>query len=196
VIDKNTKQKIKRFWCVSVCAFVTFSFLIIKARSVLQANQTYNEYKQAFEQASAQASAQASDLISEHANPSWEASQQELEKSKQTLQVYKQASEQADLQSRNFKRELSTLGISALCFIVMLIVLIKQRNRISLSLTGLFICFIPEECVAELEALGEQLKSEHLSTWFIRIIILKNVLELFYAFYIEINIQNLWLFRK
>ena len=81
--------------------------------------------------------------------------------------------------------------MSAFCFIVVLLLLLRQQNRISLSLTGQLICFLPEECIAELEALRQQLKSEHHSIWLIRRIMFWTFLNLLWALYFQINIENL-----
>lgn len=70
-----------------------------------------------------------------------------------------------------------------------------QHNQISLSLKSQLIYFLPEECVAELQALRQQLKFEQRSNWIICMIMLKNILELFWAFYVQIKIDNLWLLQ-
>jgi hypothetical protein len=93
----------------------------------------------------------------------------------------------------NLQQELLLLGISVASFIVMMLLLLRQRNRISLTLTGQLICFFPEECIAELEALHEKMKSEQRSNWLIHMIMLQNFLGLLWAFYVQINIENLWL---
>lgn len=76
-------------------------------------------------------------------------------------------------------------------FIRMLVLLLERQNQVSLSLTGQLICFLPEECIGELEALHQQMKSEQRSIWLIRMIILGNFLELLWAFYVQIKIDNL-----
>jgi cation transport ATPase len=129
------------------------------------------------------------------------AQQQEQRALKQAHQTYSKALQAQQQEQRALKQahqqklqqESLFLGISAVCFIVMLILLLRQRNRISLTLTGQLICFFPEECIAELEALHKQMGSEQHSIWLIRMIMLQNFLELFLAFYVQINIENLWL---
>lgn len=61
------------------------------------------------------------------------------------------------------------------------------------SLKSKLICFLPEEYIAELEALHQQLKFEQCFNWVIHMIMFKNILELFWALYVQINIDNFWL---
>jgi hypothetical protein len=113
-----------------------------------------------------------------------------------TKQEYEQISklqQTRDKLGEQFLLELTLLMILASGFIAMLLLLLRQQNRISLTLTGQLICFFPEECIAELEALHQQMKSEQRSTWLIRMIMLRSFLELFLALYVQINIENLWL---
>ena len=101
-----------------------------------------------------------------------------------------------DGQQQKLQQESLFIAISVLCFIIMLILLLRQRNQISLTLTGQLICFLPEECIGELEALHQQLKSEHYSPTLVPIIMLQNILLLFFQFYVQINIENLWLLLR
>ncbi len=66
---------------------------------------------------------------------------------------------------------------------------------ITLELLSFFLVYklLPEECVAELEALYKQLKSQKKPRWLIVIIIIWNFLELIFAVYIQIKIENLLL---
>ncbi|MBD2168653.1 hypothetical protein H6G04_30195 [Calothrix membranacea FACHB-236] len=84
------------------------------------------------------------------------------------------------------------LGIPAFCCIFMLALLLGQRNKISLTLTGQLIIIFPEEWVAELEASHQLLKSQERSIWVIRKKMLKAVVQLLWA-YFQINVENLWL---
>lgn len=77
-----------------------------------------------------------------------------------------------------------------LILIIMLPSLLKMQNQTSLSFAGQLICFLPEEYIAELEALSEQLKSNNCPTWVIQTITFKCFLELMFAFYIQIKIDN------
>ncbi len=90
----------------------------------------------------------------------------------------------------NLQQELFFLTASVLGLITIVFLLLRQRVQISVTFTGQFILIFPEECVAELEALYQQMKSNELADWYIRIIILRNFLELLWAFYVQINIEN------
>ena len=70
------------------------------------------------------------------------------------------------------------------------------KERLTQKKTSQLIRFIPEEYVAELEALSQQLKSTNYSNWLIKMIILKCFLELTFAFHIQIKIENIWLPQK
>ncbi|NES24255.1 MAG: hypothetical protein F6K41_36420 [Symploca sp. SIO3E6] len=83
------------------------------------------------------------------------------------------------------------LGLSALSLITLLLLLLKQQNQVSLTLTGEL--FFPEECIAELEALHQRMKSQQQPLWFIQFRMLQEIVELLWAFYIHINLENLWL---
>ncbi|MHC5725738.1 MAG: hypothetical protein ACYTXY_16705, partial [Nostoc sp.] len=112
---------------------------------------------------------------------------------KQVHAQFKQAWAQAEVSGRTpLQYQFMLLGISALSFILMLLLLLR-RNQISLPLTGQLIIFLPEECIVELEALHQQIKSEEDSIWVIRMIMLWTVLELLWALHIQINVENLWL---
>jgi hypothetical protein len=56
--------------------------------------------------------------------------------------------------------------------------------------------FFPEECAAELGALHQRLKVNGKSTWFIRLRMIQEILELLVAIYIQIKIEDLWLPQK
>jgi hypothetical protein len=97
---------------------------------------------------------------------------------------------QAQMQAETLQQQFILLGISGLCFILMLLLLLR-RNQISLPLTGQLIIVLPEECVVELEAFHQQIKFEKRSAWVIRMIMLWTVLELLWAFHVQINVENL-----
>lgn len=189
-----------------------------QAQQALQ--QTPQAYQQAYHQAQQQAQQQAYQQTQQQAfqqayqqtqqayQQAQQAHQQAYEQALQALQqAYEQALQQAyqqeqqafqqAYQAKQQKLQLESLFlvISALCFMVILLLLqlLRERNQMSLTLTGQLICFFPEEYIAELGALHKQMKSEQRSNWVIRMIMLKNILELFLAFYVQINIENLWL---
>ena len=99
---------------------------------------------------------------------------------------------QDHVQTQTLQNQFMLLGISALCFILILLLLLR-RNQIDLSLTYQLIIFLPEQYIVDLEDLYQQIKSEESSIWVIRKILLKNVLEVLWAFHVQINLENLWL---
>ena len=56
-----------------------------------------------------------------------------------------------------------------------------------------FIAFLPEECVAELGVLNSHLEEQNISSSQRRIQILRQSLSIFWAFYVEVQLQNLFL---
>jgi hypothetical protein len=93
-------------------------------------------------------------------------------------------------------QKLILLGVSAFFSLICLLLLLRVRAQISMPLSGQLICFLPEECVAELGVFRQRLQSQHRSEMVIRLILLRCVIELFWAFYIPIQINNLFLPRK
>ena len=67
---------------------------------------------------------------------------------------------------------------------------LKLENNLFLFLAHKL---LTEDCVAELTALYHQLQAQNKPKWLIVITITWNFLELFWAFYIQIKIENLWL---
>ncbi|MEH2081855.1 MAG: hypothetical protein V7K89_18290 [Nostoc sp.] len=116
----------------------------------------------------------------------WQAKQSQVQ-----AQLWQAKQSQTQLQ-----QEFVPLISAVLMFILMLVLLLRQGNKISLPLTGQLIIVLPEECIAELEALHQQMKSDQRSIWFIRRIMLRSILESLWAFFILINFENLWLPRN
>ena len=87
------------------------------------------------------------------------------------------------------------IGVALLAF-ALLVILLRQRNPTSLSLTGQLNLVFPEECVAELGALREQLIVKGYPGWVVRLRMAQEILELVLAIYLQINIDNLWLPQK
>ena len=217
MIDKQTKRKLRRIWCerliISLCMPVTLGFAIIRAPLL----NNYTNQRYAYQQALGLPGGQSFRLrsmsnsegtgkqefvlvtkvkIEAIAVADMVAPEHELGSKLITKQEYEQISklqQTRDKLGEQFLLELTLLMILASGFIAMLLLLLRQQNRISLTLTGQLICFFPEECIAELEALHQQMKSEQRSTWLIRMIMLRSFLELFLALYVQINIENLWL---
>ena len=105
-------------------------------------------------------------------------------------EFYTASQKQAKLIQFTFLTSVSAigLGLSAL-------LLVRQRNRgITWNMTGL--CFLPEECVGELDTLYEGLKSEEKAIWTIRLIMLWNILVLLKSLYIQVAIEDLFLPSK
>ncbi|MBC1225407.1 hypothetical protein GNF10_32895 [Nostoc sp. UCD121] len=200
-MDKNTEQKLKRIWCerliIGLFASTALGFLVVKIPTVysqkLANDQAQVQSREAalVEQAevarvvAVPTSAQVVAIV-EQAVPRWAERAQAARAQAQAAQVVAQVEAQA------LQQQLILLGISALCFILMLLLLLR-RNQISLPFTGQLIIVLPEEYIVELEAFHQQIKFEKRSIWVIRKIMLWTVLELLWAFHIQINVENLWL---
>jgi hypothetical protein len=72
----------------------------------------------------------------------------------------------------------------------------RFKTPISINLPRYLLWAFPEEAVSELGVLLERLKSQNRSEIVIWAIFLRSILELFWAFYIQIKIENLWLSRS
>lgn len=92
--------------------------------------------------------------------------------------------------NKGFQFDVISLILSMLALVTALLFLIRIQNQTSLSFAGQLFYFLPEECVAELGALSQQLKSNNYPNWLIKMIIFKCFLELTFALYIQINIDN------
>ncbi|NES00493.1 MAG: hypothetical protein F6J86_43060 [Symploca sp. SIO1B1] len=68
-----------------------------------------------------------------------------------------------------------------------------KHKRRDYDITGKLARILPEECIGELEALHQRMKSQQRPLWFIQLRMLQEVVELLWAFYIQINLENLWL---
>jgi hypothetical protein len=216
-VDKNTEQKLKRIWCerlvIGLFASTALGFFIAKIPTVygqMQAQAQYDQavaqalaqydqaqYDQAVTQAVTQAVAQdvqAGRAVAHNkqvlAQAHYKQSQAQY-KQAVTQAHYKQAQAVAQAQVQALQSQFTLLGISALCFLMLLLLL--RRNQISLPLTGQLIIVLPEECIVELEDFHQQIKFEKRSAWVIRMIMLWTVLELLWALHIQINVENLWL---
>ncbi|NEP11754.1 MAG: hypothetical protein F6K14_16385 [Symploca sp. SIO2C1] len=83
--------------------------------------------------------------------------------------------------------------MSVLGFTILLLLLLRQQNQVSLTLISQLIVVFPEEYVAELGALYQRMKFQQRPLWLIQLRILEEVVELLWAFYIHINFENFWL---
>ncbi|MEM9274533.1 MAG: hypothetical protein AAGA80_16440 [Cyanobacteria bacterium P01_F01_bin.143] len=93
--------------------------------------------------------------------------------------------------------QFSMLAILSITVLMLsLLFLIRQRNQgVTWSMTGMYL--FPEECISELEARYERLKSdEDNSAWEIRLIMLWEILILLKSIYIQVAIEDLFLPSK
>ena len=107
---------------------------------------------------------------------------QDLERSQVLVQA------QASLLKRRMSYEFITLG--AAIFGVLLLLLLLQRHRTGLPLTGHLVLVLPEECVAELAALQQRLKQQQRPVWFVRCRMVQETLALMVGVYVQINLDN------
>ncbi|MBD2168654.1 hypothetical protein H6G04_30200 [Calothrix membranacea FACHB-236] len=204
MVDKKTKQKLKRIWCerlvIGLFASAALGFFVAKIPTVYsQIQMLLPKQKQQVRPLKA-LEAIARDIKQGQALKAGQDTEALLQTEQNTEALLQALKAGQDLklklqqeQEQEPQHQFILLGISALCFILILLLLLRQRNRISLTLTGQLIIVLPEECITELEALHQQMKSEERSIWVIRTIMLWSVLELLWAFHIQINVENFWL---
>ncbi|MBD2074325.1 hypothetical protein H6F86_10595 [Phormidium sp. FACHB-592] len=72
----------------------------------------------------------------------------------------------------------------------------KKVERSALSALSLLDGTLPEECIAEIRVLHERLIATHHTFLGTHFILLRAVLESFWAFYIQVKVENLWLPKK
>ena len=94
-------------------------------------------------------------------------------------------------QEQQLQNSLMLLGISALSFILMLWLLLRQQNQTSLTLIGQLGSVLLEEHVADLGNLYQEIKSKESSIWIVRGKMFKAVIEVIWA-YVQIIVENLW----
>jgi hypothetical protein len=102
------------------------------------------------------------------------------------------------LPSQASKRELEGLAktILVLGFLVHLLTSNEFQNQLFLALKPRLDWFFPEECVADLESLHLRIQAKYQNHWFSKLIMLRAIAESFWAFYIQIKIENLSYSRK
>ena len=133
---------------------------------------------------------------------------QEQEQAMQALALERaqavQALEWALEQERALREQVSALerrvtyefiGLGAVAFggLVLLLLLVLQRDRTGVPLTGHLVLVLPEECIADLAALHQRLQAQKRPRWFIRLRMVQEILELMFGIYIRINLDNLFL---
>ncbi|MEM7063357.1 MAG: hypothetical protein AAF572_09355 [Cyanobacteria bacterium P01_B01_bin.77] len=85
------------------------------------------------------------------------------------------------------------LGSSLLILIGLLVLLTTYQGSLKLSRTAHLIAFLPEECVAELGYLKQRLQQKNTSPWEIRKHLVHEFLTLFFACYIQVQLENFFL---
>jgi len=204
-MNREIKRKLKRIGFVrsllGLGVIVTLGFSIRQAQTVC--TQQVTMHKEAQKQLRRREQEPLQEL-----NQLWEQwlEQRQLLESllwEEYKLFYKQEQEQRQLREQRRQGELEhlqelkqqlnqawlLLGLFILSFMALLFLLLSHRQQV--SLTGQF--FLPEEYIAELEALHQRMKSQQKPLWFIQLRMLQEVVELLWAFYIHIRIENLWL---
>jgi HEAT repeat protein len=96
---------------------------------------------------------------------------------------------------RDSQRILTGFALSAFSFLFLLTLFcLKELQRIVWE--DYLICYFPEEVVSELSALRSELTQAKKSTLLVETTLLYVIFTLIWAFYIQINIDNLWLPSK
>ena len=86
--------------------------------------------------------------------------------------------------------EFVILGVAAFGGLVLLLLLVLQRDRTGVPLTGHLVLVLPEECVAELAALHQRLRKQQRPRWYVRFRMVQETLELMFGVYIQVNLDN------
>jgi hypothetical protein len=90
------------------------------------------------------------------------------------------------------KKKLTVIAIiSSISFLLLMLQQLRRFQGIAWS--GYWICYFPEEVVQDLADLSDRLAQEGKTPRQIRTRIYAEILTLIWAFYIQINIENLWL---
>jgi HEAT repeat protein len=93
-----------------------------------------------------------------------------------------------------YNLKLAFTGIAVISAISFLFLMLQQtRHFQGITWSGYWICYFPEEVVQDLADLSDRLAQEGKTTRQIRTRIYAEILTLIWAFYIQINIENLWL---
>ncbi|NER52634.1 MAG: hypothetical protein F6J92_39545 [Symploca sp. SIO1A3] len=186
-MDRETKGKLRRIWfarsLLGLGVFVALGFSIRQVSVVRIHTATHKQtYEQFQKQLLLQEQKQLQLLLQE---------QKQLQELEQQLQLLKLSYERLQFQKQKSNQAWLFLGLSVLGFITLLLLLLRQQNQVSLTLTGQL--FLPEECIADLEALHQRMKSQQCPLWFIQLRMLQEIVELLWAFQIHIRIENFWL---
>lgn len=95
--------------------------------------------------------------------------------------------------SRVFLQSAVFLAVLLLILTALLLTIIRLKISYDIPSNTQIIAFLPEECVAELGILIKRMKKENASPWEIRLRLMTELLYLFWALYIQIQLENLWL---
>ena len=98
--------------------------------------------------------------------------------------------EQVSALGRRMTYEFIGLGVAAFGGLVLLLLLVLQRDRTGVPLTGHLVLILPEECVAELAALHQRLRKQQHPRWYVRFRMVQEVLELMFGVYVQVNLDN------
>ncbi len=85
------------------------------------------------------------------------------------------------------------LSSSLLILISLLVLLANYKSPLKLSRTAHLMAFLPEEAMAELCCLKQRLQQGKMSPWEIRKRLTHEFLILFFAYYIQVQLENLFL---
>lgn len=85
------------------------------------------------------------------------------------------------------------LGILLFGLASFLIILTRTRVSYSIPMTAHLVAFLPEAWVGELGALQRRMKKQNASVWEIRRRLLEEFVTLLWVFYIQVQLENLWL---
>ena len=106
------------------------------------------------------------------------------------LSLPEQKQVQVSILERRMSYEFIGLGATAFGGLVLLLLLLLQRDRTGIPLTGHLVLVLPEECVAELAALLQRLKKQQHPGWFVRFRLVQETLALMVGVYVQINFDN------
>ncbi|MBC1225406.1 hypothetical protein GNF10_32530 [Nostoc sp. UCD121] len=234
MVDKNTRQKLKRVWCERLAIFMCMPILlgvsVIKMQPIHNYLTQLDTYKQRLDielyQDYEAVPIQEYEKVSkeryvhsirklEHekvvskegfvlvrkleyesglgeVSGGYRVLEFKLIKQQQYEQISKLQNGRKQVHGK-YLFELFVLLVLASGFVGMLVLLLRQRNQISLPLTDQLIIVLPEEYIADLEALYQYKNSQDLPVWVIKKEMLWTVLGMLWAFHIQINLDNLWL---
>jgi len=192
MIDRDTRRKLKRIWLVRslVCLgmFVALGLSITQVQAVHTQTVMHREVQERVQKLELEPV-----LMRERGREPvpMQKLEQLIELECEREQKLEQLIELERERVQKLNQAWLILGLSLLGFITLLLLLLKPQNQKCLTLTGQL--FFPEEYIAELEALHQRMKSQQRPLWFIQLRMFQEVVELLWAFYIHINVENLWL---